>query len=39
MEHLLARCGFRVLDLLGRLDGSPFAADSPEMIFVAERGL
>ena len=35
LEHLLARCGFEVTELLGAFDGSPFANDSPEMIFIA----
>ncbi|MGD2175622.1 MAG: class I SAM-dependent methyltransferase [Candidatus Brocadiaceae bacterium] len=34
VEHLLARAGLRVVELLGSFDGSPFADDSPEMIFV-----
>ena len=37
MEHLLARCGFRVIDLFGNFDKSPLADNSPEMIFVAEK--
>lgn len=37
VEHLLARCGFEVVELFGGFDKSPFADDSPEMIFVAER--
>jgi SAM-dependent methyltransferase len=37
MEHLLALCGFRVVNLFGDFDGSEFATDSPEMIFVAEK--
>jgi SAM-dependent methyltransferase len=36
VEHLLARCGFRVLALFGDFDRSPLQDDSPEMIFVAE---
>ncbi len=36
VEHLLARCGFRVDQLYGNFDRSPLCADSPEMIFVAE---
>jgi len=36
VEHLLARCGFRVTDLYGSFDRSPLRDDSPEMIFVAE---
>ncbi len=38
MEHLLELCGFRVTGLFGDFDRSSYAADSPEMIFVAERG-
>lgn len=37
MEHLLERCGFKIVDLFGNFDKSPLAADSPEMIFVAEK--
>jgi len=37
MEHLLARCGFKVADLFGNFDKSPLADNSPEMIFVAEK--
>jgi SAM-dependent methyltransferase len=37
MEHLLARCGFKVVDLFGNFDKSPLADNSPEMIFVAEK--
>ncbi len=36
VEHLLELCGFHVLELYGNFDRSPFADDSPEMIFVAE---
>lgn len=36
VEHLLARCGFRAVEIFGNYDRSPFADDSPEMIFVAE---
>ena len=36
-EHLLALCGFRVVDLFGDCDKSAFTNDSPEMIFVAEK--
>jgi ubiquinone/menaquinone biosynthesis C-methylase UbiE len=35
VEHLLARAGFRVLELFGDFNGSPLRDDSPEMIFVA----
>ena len=37
MEHLLARCGFRVLNLYGNFDRSAMRDDSPEMIFIAEK--
>jgi SAM-dependent methyltransferase len=37
MEHLLARCGFKVVDLFGNFDKSSLADNSPEMIFVAEK--
>jgi len=37
VEHLLARAGFRIAALYGNFDRSPFADDSPEMIFVAEK--
>jgi SAM-dependent methyltransferase len=37
VEHLLARCGFRVVALYGDFDRSPLADSSAEMIFVAER--
>ncbi|MCP4663594.1 MAG: class I SAM-dependent methyltransferase [bacterium] len=37
VEHLLARCGFKVLALFGNFDQSPLSDDSPEMIFVAEK--
>jgi SAM-dependent methyltransferase len=37
VEHLLARCGFRVVGLYGDFGGSPLGDDSPEMIFVAEK--
>jgi len=36
VEHLLARCGFKVAALYGDFDRSPIRGDSPEMIFVAE---
>jgi len=35
VEHLLARCGFRVEAIYGNFDGSPLRDQSPEMIFVA----
>lgn len=37
VEHLLARCGFRVLDVFGNFEGAPFADDSSDMVFVAEK--
>jgi len=37
MEHLLARCGFKIIDLYGDFDRSPLGDTSPEMIFVAEK--
>jgi len=37
VEHLLARCGFKLLDLFGDFDESPLTDESPEMIFVAEK--
>ena len=37
VEHLLARCGFRIADLYGDFDRSPLGDTSPEMIFVAEK--
>jgi len=36
VEHLLARCGFKVMARYGDFDRSPIRDDSPEMIFVAE---
>ncbi|HYT22084.1 MAG TPA: class I SAM-dependent methyltransferase [Candidatus Polarisedimenticolia bacterium] len=36
VEHLLARCGFKVMALYGDFDRSPIRDDSPEMILVAE---
>jgi SAM-dependent methyltransferase len=36
VEHLLARCGFRVSAVYGDFDRSPLGNASPEMIFVAE---
>lgn len=37
VEHLLARCGFRVAAEYGNFDKSPLEDASPEMIFVGER--
>jgi SAM-dependent methyltransferase len=36
VEHLLARCGFKVSAVYGDFDRSPLEDGSPEMIFVAE---
>lgn len=38
VEHLLARCGFRVTALYGNFDRTPLEDSSPEMIYVAEPG-
>ena len=35
MHHLLARCGFEVLDLFGDFDGSEFDETSGEMVWIA----
>ena len=35
VEHLLARCGFRMEAVYGNFDSSPLGNESPEMIFVA----
>lgn len=37
LEHLLMRGGFKVQDLFGGLDRSPFTDSSPEMIVIATR--
>ena len=37
VEHLLARCGFRVTALYGNFDRSALADASPEMIYVTEK--
>jgi SAM-dependent methyltransferase len=37
IEHLLELCGFKVIDLFGGFDKSPFTSDSQEMIFVAGK--
>lgn len=37
VEHLLARCGFRVAALYGDYERSPLRDDSPDMLFVAEK--
>ncbi len=35
VEHLLARCGFRLEATYGNFDSSPLGDNSPEMVFVA----
>jgi SAM-dependent methyltransferase len=37
VEHLLARCNFRVKAIFGDFNRSPLTDASPEMIFMAER--
>jgi SAM-dependent methyltransferase len=37
IEHLLELCGFKIVELFGNFDKSPFSGDSPEMIFVAQK--
>jgi len=37
MEHLLALCGFEIVNFFGNFDKTPFTADSPEMIFIAKK--
>ncbi len=37
IEHLLERCGFRIIALYGNFDETPLTDDSPEMIFIAEK--
>ena len=37
VEHLLARCGYDVMQVFGNFDKSPLGDNSPEMIFVAEK--
>ena len=37
VEHLLARAGFRVVELFGSFDRTPLQDDSTEMIFVAQE--
>jgi hypothetical protein len=36
VEHLLARCGFKVTAVYGDFDRTPLRDESPEMIFAAE---
>ncbi len=38
VEHLLARCGFRVSAEYGDFDMTPIRDDSAEMVFIAEPG-
>jgi len=37
VEHLLARCGLRVVALYGDFDGGSLTDASMDMIFVAEK--
>jgi SAM-dependent methyltransferase len=37
LEHLLARCGFEVLEVLGDFDGSPVGEIAKELIFVCRK--
>jgi len=37
VEHLLARCGFKIIDLFGDYDFRPYTGASPEMLFLAEK--
>ena len=37
VEHLLHRCGFKLLQVYGDYDKSPLSENSPDMIFVAEK--
>ncbi|MBM3789748.1 MAG: class I SAM-dependent methyltransferase [Acidobacteria bacterium] len=37
VEHLLARCGFEVIQLFGDFNRSPYNDASPEMIFIAAK--
>lgn len=37
MEYLLRLCGFKVIELFGQYDRSPFIDSSPRTIFVAEK--
>jgi len=38
LEHLLARAGLNVMALYGDINRAPYGDESPDMIFVAERG-
>jgi SAM-dependent methyltransferase len=37
LEHLLVRCGFEVLEVLGDFDGSPVGDTAKELIFVSRK--
>jgi SAM-dependent methyltransferase len=37
LEHLLARCGFEIIEMYGSFDRGAFVDDSPEMIVVAGK--
>jgi SAM-dependent methyltransferase len=37
VEHLLARCGLKVVELFGDCERSPLRDDSPDMVFVAAK--
>jgi hypothetical protein len=37
LEHLLARCNFRVRVVFGDFNRSPLTDASPEMIIIADR--
>jgi SAM-dependent methyltransferase len=37
MEHLLENSGFKIIEMFGNFDRSPFSVGSPEMIFVARK--
>lgn len=37
VEHLLARCGFRIVELYGDYQRSPFKEGSKEMVFIAAK--
>jgi len=37
VEHLITRCGFKVVDVFGNYDKSPYTDESSKMIIVAEK--
>ncbi len=39
LEHLLARCGLRVIELYGDFQRRPFTDDAGEMVFVSEASV